>query len=84
MTLEAIKEAIADLPATDKATLVTWLNAQDNEEWDREIEADFSNDGPGMSLLAQWDREIKTGNSISLEEFLAPQQEHSGDNNSGE
>jgi hypothetical protein len=31
MTLEAIKEAIAELPNTEKSSLVSWLNAQDAE-----------------------------------------------------
>lgn len=63
MTLEAIKEPIAGLPPTDKATLVTWLSAQNDEEWNRQMEADFSEGGAGMPLLAQSDAEI-TGNYI--------------------
>jgi|HubBroStandDraft_6_1064221.scaffolds.fasta_scaffold2142525_1 hypothetical protein len=35
MTLEAIKEAIAELPYTEKTSLISWLNAQDAEAWDR-------------------------------------------------
>jgi hypothetical protein len=46
MTLEAIKEAIAALPPAEKTTLASWLNAQDSEAWDRQIEADFSDGGP--------------------------------------
>jgi hypothetical protein len=71
MTLEAIKEAIAELPPTEKTTLVSWLNAQDSEAWDRQIEADFSEAGAGMALLDQWDAEIKTGTSVSLDQFLS-------------
>ncbi|HTU47405.1 MAG TPA: hypothetical protein VMF91_20245 [Bryobacteraceae bacterium] len=84
MTLEAIKEAIACLPATDKATLATWLNAQDAQEWDRQMEVDFSEGGAGTPLLAQWDAEIRTGTSIQLEEFLASQEDHSRKRNPGE
>jgi hypothetical protein len=72
MTLEAIKEAIAELPNTEKASLVSWLNAQDAEACDRQIEADFSEGGAGMALLEQWDSEIASGESISLDEFLRP------------
>jgi hypothetical protein len=63
MTLEAIKEAIAELPKTEMTSLVSWLNAQDAEEWDRQIEADFSEGGPGTALLEQWDAEIARGDS---------------------
>ena len=74
MTLEAIKEAIAELPDTEKTSMVSWLNAQDAEAWDREIEADFSEGGAGMALLEQWDSEISNGGSISLDEFLRQRQ----------
>jgi hypothetical protein len=70
MTVEAIKEAISELPAPEKTSLIQWLNTQDSEVWDREIEADFSDGGAGMALLATWDAEIKAGSSIRLEEFL--------------
>ena len=70
MTLEAIKEAIIELADTDKAALVSWVNRQDAQAWDKQMEADFSEGGAGMALLRQWDAEIGSGNSISLEEFL--------------
>jgi hypothetical protein len=76
VTLEAIKDAIAELPAPQKTTLISWLNSQDSDEWDRQIEADFSDGGAGMSLLDQWDTEIKAGTSISLEEFLTQRATH--------
>ena len=74
MTLEAIKEAIAELPSTDKTSLASWLNAQDAEAWDRQIEADFSEGGAGTALLEQWDVEIARGESTSLDEFLRQRQ----------
>jgi hypothetical protein len=49
---------------------VIWLNAQDAEARDSQIEADFSKRGAGMVLLEQWDFEIENGESISLDEFL--------------
>jgi hypothetical protein len=70
MTLDAIKEAIADLSSPEKTTLMSWLSSQDSQAWDRQIEADFSNGGAGLSLLNEWDADIKAGTSISLEEFL--------------
>jgi hypothetical protein len=75
--VEAIKEAIAELAAPEKTTLISWLNSQDSDDWDRQIEADFSNGGVGMSLLDQWDTEIKAGTSISLEELLTQRETQS-------
>jgi hypothetical protein len=74
MTLEAIKEAITELPDTEKTSLASWLNAQDTEKWDRQIEADFSEGGAGTAPLEQWDSEIANGESISLDEFLRQRQ----------
>jgi hypothetical protein len=68
----AIKEAIAELPPAEKTTLANWLNAQDSEAWDRQIEADFSEGGAGMALLHQWAAEA--GESMPLEEFLTERQ----------
>jgi hypothetical protein len=37
MTLEAIKEAIAELPNSEKTSLAKWLNEQDAADWDRQM-----------------------------------------------
>jgi hypothetical protein len=79
MTLEAIKEAITELPDTEKTSLVEWLNAQDKIAWDAQIEADFSEGGAGMKTLEQWDAEIKDGKSIHLDEFLQEDEKSSPD-----
>jgi len=71
MTLEAIKEAIAELPALEKTTLINWLAAQDSDAWDEQIAVDFADGGRGISLVAQWDAEIKARDSIALENFLS-------------
>jgi len=74
MTLDAIKQAIAGLPETDKASLLAWLNEQEAKAWDEQIEADFSEGGAGTAFLEKWDAEIKAGGSVSLEEFLAQEE----------
>ena len=74
MKLEAIKEAIAELPDAGKTSLMDWLTLQDANAWDRQIEADFSEAGAGMALLQHWDTEIQSGRSITLEEFLQRKQ----------
>ena len=70
MTLEAIKEAIAELPDNEKTSLAEWLSAQDAAIWDRQIEADFSEGGAGLALLESWDAEINRGGAISLDDFF--------------
>jgi hypothetical protein len=71
MTLEAIKQVIAELPPGDKTMLASWLNDQDAASWDQQIETDFSHGGAGMALLEHWEAEINEGESISLDQFLA-------------
>jgi len=71
MTLDAIKQAISELPEQEKTWLVAWLNEQETKAWDKQIEEDFSEGGAGMTLLEKWDAEIKTARSVPLEEFLA-------------
>jgi hypothetical protein len=51
MTLEALKQAIAQLPAEEKAALATWLNEQEMGEWDRQMQRDFSPVGRGMRVV---------------------------------
>lgn len=74
MTLEAIKQAITELPEQEQTSLVAWLSEQDAVAWDKQIEADFSEGGAGLALLETWDAEIKAGESVPLEEFLAQRQ----------
>ena len=71
MTLEAIKQAISELPEREKTSLVAWLNEQEAKAWDKQIEEDFSEGGAGTALLEKWDAEIKAARSMALEEFLA-------------
>jgi len=71
MTLQAIKQAIGELPEEEKTSLVAWLNEQDAKAWDKQIDDDFSEGGAGLALLETWDAEIKARRSVPLEEFLA-------------
>ena len=61
MTVEAIKEAIADLPAEEKVSLAAWLNLQTMDDWDKQMEQDFSPGGRGMAFVEQVQREIGEG-----------------------
>jgi hypothetical protein len=71
MTLESIKEAIAQLPADAKTQLSEWLLQQDMAEWDRQIEEDFSAGGPGMTLLKEAEADVREGRVRPMDEFLA-------------
>jgi hypothetical protein len=71
MTLEAIKQAITDLAPDEKTRLAAWLLQQDMEEWDRQIEQDFSPGGRGMALLEEAEADVREGRTKPMDEFLA-------------
>jgi hypothetical protein len=71
MTVESIKEAIAELPADEKTSLMAWLLQQDMEEWDKQIEKDFAPGGRGMALLEEAEADIQAGRVKPMDEFLA-------------
>ena len=71
MTIEAIKEAIADLPRDERARLAAWVLQQDLEEWDRQIQDDFSPGGRGMALLEEAQADAREGRSKPMDDFLA-------------
>jgi hypothetical protein len=66
MTLEAIKEAIEQLPAEQQAILADWISERDWQAWDKQIERDFSPGGRGTPLLAELEREIAEGKTQLL------------------
>lgn len=61
MTIEAIKEAINKLPDDDKVTLAAWLNLQNADDWDREMQRDFSPGGRGQHLVAKVKADVRDG-----------------------
>ena len=71
MTIEAIKEAITELPLEEKTRLAAWVLQQDLEDWDRQIQDDFSPGGRGMALLEQAQADAREGRSKPLDQFLA-------------
>jgi hypothetical protein len=74
MNVEAIKEAIACLPHDDKISLSAWLNLQTMDDWDKEMERDFSPAGRGMAFYEQAQREIAEGKTRPIEEGFAERQ----------
>jgi len=71
MTLEAIKEAITELPSDEKSRLTAWLVGQDIKEWDRQIEEDFSPGGRGVALLEEAEADVRTGQTKPMDSFLS-------------
>ncbi|HMD96427.1 MAG TPA: hypothetical protein VKM93_03725 [Terriglobia bacterium] len=69
--MEAIKEAIAVLAPDEKTGPAAWLLQQDMEEWDRQIEEDFSPGGRGMALLEAAESDVGQGRAKPMDEFLA-------------
>jgi hypothetical protein len=68
MTLEALKQAIAELPADEKAALATWLNEQEMDGWDRQIRTDFSAGGRGMRVVEKVKADIRGGKFRPMDE----------------
>jgi len=56
MTLDAIKEAIEQLPPEQQTVLASWLSERDGKAWDEQIQRDFSPGGHGTPLLADLER----------------------------
>ena len=71
MTVESIKQAIAELPSEQKTSLTAWLVRQDLDDWDRQIEEDFSPGGAGMALLNDAEADIRQGRLKPMDELLA-------------
>jgi hypothetical protein len=57
MTVEAIKDAIRQLPEGERASLAAWINEMEYDEWDKEMLKDFSPGGRGMEWVEEAKRE---------------------------
>ena len=69
--MEALKEAIAELPEDERHSLAVWLNEFEYDDWDKEMVRDFSPGGRCMALAEKVKRKIAEGKSRPLEEGLA-------------
>ncbi len=68
MTLDAIKEAIADLPPEDRAALAAWIAEREMDEWDRQMQRDFSPGGRGERLLEKIKADVRAGKFRPMDE----------------
>jgi hypothetical protein len=70
MTVDAIQDAIKQLPEPERRRLADWLEGLEAQAWDEQIERDFSPGGPGIPFLEEVKREIAEGKTQSFEEGL--------------
>ena len=75
MTIEAIKDAITGLPEDAQVALVSWLNLQTMDTWDREMQNDFSPAGRGHHLVEKVKGQIRAGMFRSMSEDEASKNE---------
>ena len=61
MTLDAIKEAIEQLPEAEQQQLLKWLDEREQLAWDTEMERDFAPGGRGASLVDKVKADIRAG-----------------------
>jgi transcriptional accessory protein Tex/SPT6 len=64
-----VQSAIEQLPKDEIRDLSKWLQKYLNEEWDREIEADFGS-GKLDRLIARAESDIANNNVRNLDEVL--------------
>ena len=69
MTVELLKEEIGALSEEERHLLASWLNGLDGDEWDQEMERDFSPGGRGGHLLDKVKADIAAGKFGRVEEF---------------
>jgi hypothetical protein len=67
MTVEAIKDAIAELPAEDRQSLAAWLNEREYDGWDREMVEDFSPGGRGAAWAERVKKQIAEGKARPMD-----------------
>ena len=58
---QQIQKAILSLSDADRISILHWLTNMDRKLWDKEIEADFSEGGPGEQLLREVQKDFKSG-----------------------
>jgi len=63
VTLEALKEAIAELPPEEKTALAGWLNEQEMDARDRQMQSDFSTGQSGAHIVDTVKAEVGGGKS---------------------
>ena len=76
MTVEAIKDAIQQLPGEQRTSLASWLNELEYDEWDKEMVEALSPGGRGMKWTEEVTQEIAEGKSRPMEEGFRERRGH--------
>ena len=71
MTVEALREAIAELPEDERHSLAAWLMELEFDEWDKQMVKDFSPGGRGATLAEAVKSDIAAGKARPFEEGRA-------------
>ena len=61
MSLSEIKDAVDALSADELAELASFIRQRENAAWDRQIDADFSEEGRLRPLLDEVREDIRAG-----------------------
>jgi hypothetical protein len=61
ISTQKIQKAILMLSDTEKTSLLNWFIQTDRQLWDQQIEADFSENGPGADLLDRIKKDFHEG-----------------------
>jgi len=61
-------EAVAELPVDEEDALATWLNGQKADEWDRQMQKDFSPGGRAVRVVEKVKTEISAGKFKPMDE----------------
>ena len=56
-----LQEEIMALAPSRRSRLLRWLIEMDNQDWDRQLEEDFSTNGPGAALLKEVQTDFHAG-----------------------
>jgi hypothetical protein len=61
VSLAEIKDAVETLSPGELAELVSFIRERENAAWDRQIDADFAEDGRLRPVLEEVRKNIRTG-----------------------
>jgi hypothetical protein len=73
-SVEAIKGAIAELAAEERADLASWFMEHEYDAWDKQMAEDFSPGGRGAHVVEQVNRQIDAGQFRPMSEGFRERQ----------
>ena len=74
MTVEALKEAIAELSEEERAAMASWIVEHEYDEWDKQMVKDFSPGGRFSHLVEEINRQIDEGQFRPMSEGFGERQ----------